>query len=226
MLSTPSPRPPQSPAPITGSASAAILALAVASFASQALVRAADTLLPQIAADFAVSAGAASIVITAYALTHGSMQFITGPIADAFGKYRTVALACALSAATVTACGLARTLDTLTLARFFSGLTVAWILPISLAFIGDVVPYEQRQQVLGRFLAGQVLGQLFGQAAGGIVGDWFGWRTVFLLLAAMLAVAAVALGYQLMSNPVTRTARGTGERRGLIESYKIVLGTP
>ena len=226
MLSTPSPSPEPKPAPIPGSANAAIAALAVASFASQALVRAADTLLPQIAADFAVSAGAASIVITAYALTHGSMQFVTGPIADAFGKYRTVALACLLSAATVAACGLAHTLDALTLARFVSGLTVAWILPISLAFIGDVVPYEQRQQVLGRFLAGQVLGQLFGQAAGGIVGDWFGWRTVFLLLAAMLAVAAVALGYQLASNPVTHTGRGSTERRGLIASYRIVLGTP
>jgi YNFM family putative membrane transporter len=226
MLSTPSPSPEPKPAPIPGSANAAIAALAVASFASQALVRAADTLLPQIAADFAVSAGAASIVITAYALTHGSMQFVTGPIADAFGKYRTVALACLLSAATVAACGLAHTLDALTLARFVSGLTVAWILPISLAFIGDVVPYEQRQQVLGRFLAGQVLGQLFGQAAGGIVGDWFGWRTVFLLLAAMLAVAAVALAYQLASNPLTRTARGSAERRGLLASYRIVLGSP
>ncbi|MBX9827507.1 MAG: MFS transporter [Xanthobacteraceae bacterium] len=226
MLSTPSSSPAPQASPSPKAANAAILALAVASFASQALVRAADTLLPQIAADFAVSAGAASIIITAYALTHGAMQFITGPIADVFGKYRTVALACALSAVTVAACGLARTLDTLTLARFVSGLTVAWILPISLAFIGDVVPYEQRQQVLGRFLAGQVLGQLFGQAAGGIVGDWFGWRTVFLLLAAMLAIAAAALGYQLAANPVTRTARASTERRGLIESYRIVLGTP
>ena len=57
-------------------------------------MRAADSLLPQIAADFAVTVGAASIVITAYALTHGSMQLVTGPIADRFGKYRTVAIAC------------------------------------------------------------------------------------------------------------------------------------
>src|SRR5690349_24834467 len=87
MLSTPS------PAPRSGSVTRAIAALAVASFASQALVRAADTLLPQIAADFAISVGAASIVITAYALTHGSVQFVTGPIADRFGKYPAVALA-------------------------------------------------------------------------------------------------------------------------------------
>jgi len=204
----------------------AIAALAVASFASQALVRAADTLLPQIAADFAISIGAASIIITAYALTHGSMQFVTGPIADRFGKYRMVALACALSAVTVALCGLARSLDSLTLARFASGLTVSWILPIGLAYIGDVVPYDQRQQVLGRFLAGQVLGQMFGQSAGGIIGDQFGWRTVFFVLGALLALAALALGYELATNPITRGGRSTAPSRSPLASYKIVLRNP
>src|SRR5260221_5289282 len=117
MLSPRSPRPAPPAAPRPGNPMAAIASLALASFASQALVRTADTLLPQIAADFTVTVGMASIVITAYALTHGSMQFVTGPIADRFGKYRTVALACALSAVTVAACGLSRTLDSLTLAR-------------------------------------------------------------------------------------------------------------
>jgi predicted MFS family arabinose efflux permease len=204
----------------------AIVALGLASFASQALVRAADTLLPQIAADFAISVGAASIVITAYALTHGSMQFVTGPIADRFGKFRTVAIACGLSAVTVAVCGLAHSLDSLTLARFASGITVAWILPISLAFIGDVVPYEQRQQLLGRFLASQILGQLFGQAAGGIVGDYFGWRVMFLLLAAMLALAAIALGAELAANPITRVDRAAPKGLGAMASYKIVLRNP
>ena len=204
----------------------AIVALGLASFASQALVRAADTLLPQIAADFAISVGAASIVITAYALTHGSMQFVTGPIADRFGKFRTVAIACGLSAVTVAICGLAHSLDSLTLARFASGITVAWILPISLAFIGDVVPYDQRQQLLGRFLASQILGQLFGQAAGGIVGDYFGWRVMFFLLAAMLALAAIALGTELATNPITRVDRTAPKGLGPMASYKIVLRNP
>lgn len=204
----------------------AIALLGLASFASQALVRAADTLLPQIAADFAISVGAASIVITAYALTHGSIQFVTGPIADRFGKYRIVAIACGLSAITVALCGLANSLTTLTLARFASGLTVAWILPISLAYIGDVVPYEQRQQLLGRFLAAQVLGQMFGQAAGGIVGDYLGWRTMFFLLAAMLAIAALALAYELATNPTTSADRAARTGQNPIVSYRNVLRNP
>ena len=226
MLSTSSPTPGRSGVPKPGSVMRAIAALGLASFASQALVRAADTLLPQIAADFAITVGAASIVITAYALTHGSMQFVTGPIADRFGKYRTVAIACALSAVTVAVCGLATSLNSLTLARFASGITVAWILPISLAYIGDVVPYEQRQQLLGRFLAAQVLGQLFGQAAGGIVGDYFGWRTMFFLLAAMLALAAIALTIELVSNAITWNDRSARKSGGLFAGYGIVLKNP
>ena len=56
-----------------------------------------------------------------------------------------------------------------------------------MAFLGDVIPYERRQQVLGTFLSGQILGQLFGQAAGGVLGDFFGWRRVFFFLAALFA---------------------------------------
>jgi predicted MFS family arabinose efflux permease len=137
-----------------------------------------------------------------------------------------VAIACGLSAVTVAICGLAHSLDSLTLARFASGITVAWILPISLAFIGDVVPYDQRQLVLGRFLASQILGQLFGQAAGGIVGDYFGWRVMFFLLAAMLALAAIALGAELAANPITRVDRAAPKGLGAMASYKIVLRNP
>lgn len=208
------------------SATRAIASLALASFASQAMVRAADTLLPQIAADLAISVGAASIVITVYAVTHGTMQFIVGPIADRAGKYRTVSIACALCAVAVMLCGLAQSLGTLSAARILSGAAAAWILPIGLAYIGDVVPYEQRQQVLGRFLAGQVLGQMFGQTAGGIIGDYFGWRSVFFVLAAMLALAALALAYELASNPLTRPQRAAAKPLSLVADYKAVLGVP
>ena len=112
-------------------------------------------------------------------------------------------------------------------ARFASGITVAWILPISLAYIGDVVPYEQRQQVLGRFLAAQVLGQMFGQAAGGIVGDYFGWRTMFFLLGG--DAGARGRRARLPSlRPIRSPARIATRRRAAQPraSYKIVLRNP
>jgi len=201
--------------------------LALAGFAAQAMVRAGDSLLPQIAADMGITVGTASIIVTVYAITHGSSQLVSGPIGDRFGKFLTVAVACALCSVTVLACALAQSLTALAIARVGAGLTAACIVPLGMAFVGDVTPYERRQEVLGRYLTGQIIGQLFGQAAGGIVGDWLGWRAVFVLLALFFAIAAVALFRELAVNPTARPEPNPGEgSRGFIADYAAVLASP
>src|SRR5882724_13289540 len=103
-----------------------IILLAVAGFASQAQVRVTDSLLPQIASDFGTTVGAAAIVVTAYAITHGSIQLIIGPVGDRFGKYRTVAVMCALATVLVAICGAMQSLSALAIARFASGAAAGW----------------------------------------------------------------------------------------------------
>ena len=39
-----------------------------------------------------------------------------------------------------------------------TGATAAAVIPLSMAWIGDNVPYERRQPVLARFLIGQITG--------------------------------------------------------------------
>ena len=127
-----------------------IILLAGAGFASQAMVRVTDSLLPQIAADFNTTVGEASIVVAAYAVSHGSIQLVIGPVGDRFGKYRTVAVMCALAAVLVALCGTVQSLSALAVARFASGAAAGWIIPLSMAYVGDVTPYERRQPILAR----------------------------------------------------------------------------
>jgi YNFM family putative membrane transporter len=218
---------PSTPPVPRGSATSAITLLAFAAFASQSMVRVSDSLLPQISADFGVSVGAASIVVTAYALAHGSVQLIAGPVGDRFGKYACVTVAAAISTVLVLLCGLAGSLPALVAARLACGLSAGWIIPLAMAFLGDVIPYERRQQVLGTFLSGQILGQLFGQAAGGVLGDLFGWRRVFFFLAALFAIATVALLVEFIRNPITHASHASATRsRGFITDYATVLRSP
>jgi len=214
-----------SPSRSDPSATRAIVFLALAGFASQAMVRSADSLLPQIAVDLGVTVGAASIIVSAYTVMHGAMQLVTGPVADRFPKYRVIAVATAFCGFMVLLCGFAQTLTALTMARVASGAGAAWIIPLGMAFIGDVTPYERRQQVLGRYLSGQITGQLFGQAAGGVLGDLFGWRAVFFVLAAIFAVAALALFRQLAVNPTTRQERRVAGG-SFSAGYAMVLRSP
>src|SRR6266498_2652094 len=148
------------PIPAQNVPTRSIILLAGAGFASQAMVRVTDSLLPQIAADFGTTVGEASIVVAAYAVSHGSIQLIIGPVGDRFGKYRTVAAMCALASFLVALCGTAQSLSALALARFASGAAAGWVIPLSMAYVGDVTPYERRQPILARYLTGQISGQL------------------------------------------------------------------
>jgi YNFM family putative membrane transporter len=204
----------------------AIALLALAGFASHAMVRVSDPLVPQIAADIGTTVGAASIVASAYAISHGFTQALAGPLGDRWRKYPTVAVLCTLSALATMACGLAQSLATLGLARLVCGITAGMIIPLGMAFIGDVVPYERRQPVLGRFLTGQISGLIFGQAAGGVLGDYFGWRTVFFVLAAIFLLASAALLFELVVNPLTRASPRQQTDGGLIAGYRHVLSRP
>jgi predicted MFS family arabinose efflux permease len=201
-----------------------IMLLAVAGFATQAQVRVTDSLLPQIAADFHTSVGAAAMVVTAYAVAHGSIQLVIGPVGDRLGKYRTVAMMCAIGTVLVALCGMAASLSQLMLARLATGVAAGWVIPISMAYIGDVIPYERRQPILARYLTGQILGQLSGQAMGGVLGDLMGWRNVFFVLSGVFALATAGLVLELITNPITsKPSRPDETTRGFIADYAAVL---
>jgi predicted MFS family arabinose efflux permease len=65
------------------------------------------------------------------------------------------------------------------------------VFPTSVAIISDVVPMAQRQIAISRVLAAGMLGNLLGASLSGIVGDMFGWRSVFLTTGAIAALMFV-----------------------------------
>jgi predicted MFS family arabinose efflux permease len=172
--------------------------LAAASFASAASVRACDPILPEIARSLGTSIGGASAVITVFGATYACAQLMFGFVGDRFGKLETIAVATLASVVTAALCAFANTLALLVIARVFAGFTAAAIIPLSMAWIGDEVPYEKRQPVIARFLMGQILGLTAGQAVSGIVAEHIGWRAVFFVLAACFLVSGVALARELL----------------------------
>jgi YNFM family putative membrane transporter len=202
-----------------------LVLLATAGFASAAATRVADPLIPQLVAEFGTTAGAASIVATAFTVSYGLTQIACGPLGDRFGKYRMVVVATLLSAFAAGATAFVDSLTTLALARFIGGATMGAIIPLAIAWLGDVTPYDQRQTVLARFLSGQVSGIVFGQVFGGIFGDTLGWRGIFVLFAGLYLVVAVLLFKELRS-PRVRDARSRGHSGGVVARYLAVLRLP
>ncbi len=175
----------------------AITLLALAAFVSSSAFRICDAMLPQLALDFGTTTGGAAYVVTAFAIAYGLVQIVFGPVGDRYGKYRVIAwatLACAIGSSVA---ALATSLPILIAARAASGAAGAGIVPLSMAWIGDNVPYERRQETLARFLTGTILGMSLGQVLGGLFADTLGWRWAFVLLVFGYLVVGVLLQREL-----------------------------
>lgn len=172
---------------------AAIFALSLAAFGSGMSLRLTDPQLPRLAAEFGVSLASASYVITCFSLAYGFSQLFFGPVGDRFGKYLVIAWGSASCALTALLCAIAPNFGMLLVARLLAGATAASLIPLSMAWIGDVVPYDQRQPVLARFLLGQILGVSAGVFVGGLAADFFSWRLPFFALSAGFVLISVSL---------------------------------
>lgn len=205
----------------------AILALSLAAMASGVSMRVTDAMLPRLAAEFAVSIGEASQAITAFAVAYGLAQLAFGPLGDRYGKYRVIAAACAVSALTALLCAFAQGPLTLTAARLLAGMTAAAVIPLSMAWIGDVVPYERRQPVLARFLIGQIFGFAGGVWLGGYAAEHLDWRAPFVVISAFFAVVAVVLQVVRRTLPAqaVQAAQGAALAR-MTGEFRAVLALP
>jgi len=179
--------------------------LAAAAFSSTSAFRVLDPALPQLSHTFDISTGQAASVITWFMFSYGVLQFFYGPIGDRFGKFRTLAfatLACALGNLLVAA---APSFEWVLAGRALSGATAAAIVPLSMAWIGDHVAYEDRQVTLAQFMTGTILGTSAGLVIGGVFTDTLGWRWSFVFLAATYLVVGVWLLQQLKIVPETQS---------------------
>jgi YNFM family putative membrane transporter len=197
--------------------------LAAGGFVSGVTIRLAEPMLPKVAEDFGVNVADAAILLTGFAFAYGFFQLAHGRISDRFGVLRTVAVAMALAAVATGACAFATDLDSLALYRFATGMTAGAIIPLSFAYVGDHVPFEERQPVLGRFIGGILIGQMMGPVIGGILSDSLGWRVTFVfpaiaygLIALILAPAAIR----------ARRAPRTGESVGFFKAYATLIRRP
>lgn len=189
----------------------AIGLLSFAAFASAANIRISDALLPLIARDFNITVGVAAAIVAAFTIAYGLCQTFYGALGDRYGKYQVIAVATFAAALITVLSAAAPSIEMLTIARFATGAATAAIIPLSLAWIGDVVVYEQRQAVIAQFLTGVLTGFTFGPAGGGFLGAEIGWRGALSVLSAAYLLAVAALGWELMRNPLTRVRHGVGE---------------
>lgn len=208
---------PATPAPSVDPALMVALYAAVFMVAAEARVIA--PLLPAIAQDFRTSVSSAGLLITAYNIPYGLFQLIYGPLADRFSRQRVMGVALALFSVGTVVSGFAPNLPALDLLRLGTGAAAAGVIPIALAYIGDAVPYERRQTVLGQVVSISAMGGVLSAALGGFIAALVSWRALFVGYGALACLVAALL----LRLPVTRV-RAPGPRAGgLLGPYRAIF---
>ena len=181
-------------------------------------MRICDALLPDLAQSFQVSTGAAASSISMFVIAYGFLQLVYGPLGDRYGKQRVITFAVAASAVINLALVFAPSMSAVAVLRGIAGAATAGIIPLSMAHIGDSVPYSERQGVLAKFMSATIVGMIGGQWVGGLFADLLNWQAAFSLLAAIFGGVAFMLLRSLPAKPDPDV-----QRRSFLSQMRSVL---
>jgi EmrB/QacA subfamily drug resistance transporter len=153
--------------------------------------------LPSAQADLGFSDGARQWIITAYALSFGSLLLVGGRLGDLLGRRRVFVIGLTGFAAASAVGGFAPSFGVLVVARALQGAFAALLAPAALSILTTTftVP-EERNRAFGVFGTIGASGAAVGLILGGALTQYLDWRwSMFInvLLAAPAALAALRL---------------------------------
>ena len=142
---------------------------------------------PEISTDLRASPSMVQLSLTACLIGLAIGQVIVGPISDAEGRRRPLALFLLLFAAASLLCALAPNVGILVAARFLQGLTASAGIVISRAVIRDVFTGSNITKFFALMMAINATAPMIAPMAGGLILalPFASWHLVFLVLAAV-----------------------------------------
>jgi predicted MFS family arabinose efflux permease len=201
-------------------AAMSVLWLAVAAFAigTEAFVIAG--LLPVIASDLQISLAATGQLVTAYALTYAVGSPALAVAFNNLDRRTVLALAlCCFIVGNLLAVA-AQSFAILLASRMLMAVGAGLCMPTALAVAVAIASPERRGRAIALVTSGMTIATVLGVPLGTWVGNHYGWRATFILVAALGAVALVGLLFGLPQglprNTATLGQRLAIARRGAV----------
>src|ERR1700742_4141934 len=140
-------------------------------------------MLPLLAATFSQDISVAQMTVSLYMVGMALSQLVMGPLSDRFGR-RPVLICCfGLVVVANIGCIFAQTLPQLIAGRILQALGGASGMVISRAIIRDIYDRSRVGGMISLVIAVMMIAQMLSPLAGGVLHTWFGWRSIFIVLA-------------------------------------------
>jgi len=167
------------------------LIFAAACGLSVANVYFAHPLLDAIARDFSIDPASVGIVVTVTQIGYALGLFFLVPLGDLFNRRKLIAGQAVLSALALVLVGFSPNAAVLLASMAAVGL-LAVVVQVLVAYAADLAAPEERGCAVGTVTSGVILGILLARFVSGMVADFAGWRSVYLVSAVLtLTMAAI-----------------------------------
>jgi EmrB/QacA subfamily drug resistance transporter len=177
--------------------------------------------LPAIGRSLGASFTGIQWVVSAYVLTYAALLLAAGSYADLRGRRRAELIGLFIFAAGSAACGIAKSILMLNLARGLQGVGGAMLLTASLAIISHEFEAEERAGAFAFWGASLGIALAVGPIIGGAITHYFGWRWIFLV---NIPVSALLILATLRAVPESRDPQAKGLDIAGIVTFSLALG--
>lgn len=150
-------------------------------------------LIPKLASLFHVSIQMIGLAVPVYMIPYGAATLCYGILSDRLGRRPVILSSLAIFALLTTLTALAHSARELIFWRLVTGIGASGVVPIGLALIGDLFPYEKRGRPLGWLFGAMAGGMAFGSTFGVLLEPLVGWRSLFVSVGVLGLVCLVLL---------------------------------
>lgn len=183
--------------------------------------------LPSIQRDLGIAEHQLALAGVLYTLTFGCPLMVFGRVGDLNGRRRVFQLGLAVFTLASALAAAAQSPWQLFAARALQGIGAAMVAPNTLALVTSLFPEgEQRNRTLGLWAAMGSVGAIAGQVIGGVLTEYLGWRSIFLINVP-IGLAAMIIGGRVLpesrgGTPIRAAALALLRNRG-VQTGNIVL---
>ena len=152
--------------------------------------------LPSIALDLEATYTIVSLSISGHLAMTAGLQLIIGPLSDRFGRRPVLLVSMALFTLASLGCALATNVWVFLAFRILQGAIIAGY-TLSLAMIRDVMSPQRAAGLIGYVSTVMAVAPMIGPMIGGVLDEFFGWRSSFVTLFALGTIALATCWYSL-----------------------------
>lgn len=199
-------------------------ALFAAGLTTFALLYSTQAVLPELSADFGVSAAQSTLSVSLTTLGLGLALLVTGPWSDRIGRTRLIHASLAGSTVVALGCALAPSWPVLLGLRLLLGVTLAGLPAVATAYLREELHASAHARAAGLYIGGTALGGMAGRLVTAPIAEAAGWR--WGLAAAAALGLACTLAVRLLLPRSRRFVPATGGPREVLTTARRALSDP